>query len=296
VIFIKKQAMFFKPGKNKTVKCFLCSHHCTIAESRYGICGVRQNINGTLFTHVYGKVIASHVDPIEKKPLFHFLPGTKSYSIATPGCNFRCGFCQNWQISQYRSNHEFHYDGVEMTPDEIVSNAKKYNCQSIAYTYTEPTIFFEYAYDTAQRAKKQNISNVFVTNGYITEEALETIAPYLDAANIDLKSFRDDFYKKVCGARLRPVLDTIKTMHEKKIWIEITTLLVPGLNDSKQELDDIAGFIAEIDRNIPWHITRFHPDYQFTDLQPTPLETLQAAEAIGKNHGLHHIHLGNVMV
>jgi pyruvate formate lyase activating enzyme len=183
-----------------------------------------------------------------------------------------------------------------MTPEEIVKAAKLNNCQSIAYTYTEPTIFFEYAYDTAKLAKKQNLSNIFVTNGYITKEAIETIAPYLDAANIDLKSFRDEFYKKICGAKLQPVLNAIKTMHEKKIWLEITTLVVPEQNDSKQELNDIAKFIAKVDKKIPWHITRFHPDYKYTDAEPTPIETLQMAEEIGKKHGLKYIHLGNVLL
>jgi pyruvate formate lyase activating enzyme len=296
VRIMKKHAMLYIELKDKKVHCNLCTHRCKIAESKFGICGVRQNINGELYTHVYGKVIASHVDPIEKKPLFHFLPKTKSYSIATPGCNFKCSFCQNWQISQYRSNQDFQYEGLEMTPEEIVKAAKLNNCQSIAYTYTEPTIFFEYAYDTAKLAKKQNLSNIIVTNGYLTKEAIETIAPYLDAANIDLKSFRDDFYKKICGARLQPVLNTIKTMYEKKIWLEITTLVVPEQNDSKKELNDIAKFIAEVDKKIPWHITRFHPEYKYTDAEPTPIETLQMAEEIGRKHGLKYIHLGNVLL
>ncbi len=293
---MKKHAMLYIPQQDGKVQCYLCAHQCKISESKFGICGVRQNIKGKLYTHVYGKVIAAHVDPIEKKPIYHYLPKTKSYSIATPGCNFKCSFCQNWQISQYRFNQEVHYPGTEMTPEEIVKAAKINKCQSISYTYTEPTIFFEYAYDTAKIAKKQNLSNIFVTNGYITKEAIETIAPYLDAANIDLKSFRDDFYKKMCRARLQPVLDSIKKMHEKKIWIEITTLVVTKQNDSKQELNDIAKFIAEVDKNIPWHISRFFPDYQFTDAEPTPIDTLQIAEEIGKKHGLKHIHLGNVLL
>ncbi len=293
---MKKHAMLYNQQEDKKVHCHLCSHRCKIAESKFGICGVRQNINGKLFTHAYGKVIASHVDPIEKKPLHHFLPGTKSYSIATPGCNFQCGFCQNWEISQYKTNQEFYYDGLEMSPDDIVNAAKQQNCQSIAYTYTEPTIFFEYAYDTAKLAKQQNLSNIFVTNGYMTKETVETIAPYLDAANIDLKSFRDEFYKKICKASLQPVLDTIKNMHEKNIWIEITTLVVPEQNDSKQELTDIAKFIAEVSTDIPWHISRFHPNYKFNNAEATPIETIQMAEEIGKKQGLKHIHLGNVLV
>lgn len=293
---MKKHAMLYSPQQDGKVHCYLCAHQCKISESKFGICGVRQNINGKLYTHVYGKVIAAHIDPIEKKPIYHYLPGTKSYSIATPGCNFKCSFCQNWQISQFRLNQEFQYPGTEMTSEEIVKAAKTNKCQSIAYTYTEPTIFFEYAYDTAKLAKKQNLSNIFVTNGYISKEAIKTIAPYLDAANIDLKSFRDEFYKKICKARLQPVLNSIKIMHENKIWIEITTLVVPKQNDSKQELNDIAKFIAEIDKNIPWHISRFFPDYQFTNAEPTPIETLKMAERIGKKHGLKNIHLGNVLL
>lgn len=286
--------MLYEKLENKKVHCYLCSHNCKIDETKVGICGVRQNIDGKLYSHVYGKVIASHVDPIEKKPLYHFLPRTYAYSIATPGCNFKCDFCQNWQISQYKSDNEFDYQGFEMLPEEIVEAAKQNNCNSIAYTYTEPTIFFEYAYDTAKLAKKQDIKNVFVTNGYMTKEAIETIAPYLDAANIDLKSFSDDFYKKICKARLEPVLNSIKTMHENNIWIEITTLVVPGQNDSKEELENIAKFISEISKDITWHISRFHPDYQFTTIAPTTIRTLKMAEELGKKHGLKYIHLGNV--
>jgi pyruvate formate lyase activating enzyme len=293
---MKKQAMLYNKINDNYVKCYLCPHNCKIAESKFGICGVRQNIEGNLYTHVYGKVIATHVDPIEKKPLYHFLPATNSYSIATPGCNFKCGFCQNWQISQYNSNKIFKYDGLEMSPEDIVKAAILNNCKSISYTYTEPTIFFEYAYDTAKIAKMRNLKNVFVTNGFISKEAIDKIKPYLDAANIDLKSFRDEFYKKVCKARLEPVLETIKTMHKKGIWIEITTLVVPEQNDSEEELNDIAKFIAGISKDIPWHISRFHPNYQFSNIEATPIETIKMAEEIGKNHGLKYIHLGNVLV
>lgn len=292
---MKKPAILYEQLVDNKVHCYLCNHHCKIAESKFGICGVRQNINDKLYTHVYGKVIASHIDPIEKKPLYHFLPGSTSYSIATPGCNFRCGFCQNWQISQFNLKEDFQYDGLELSPEDIVKAAKLNNCQSVAYTYTEPTIFFEYAYDTAKLAKKFDLSNIFVTNGYMTKEALEKISPYLDAANIDLKSFRNEFYKKICGARLQPVLDTIKNMKEMNIWVEVTTLVVPDQNDSKQELNNIAEFIAQTGIDIPWHINRFHPDYQFTEAKPTPLETLQMAEEIGKKHGLKYIHLGNIL-
>ncbi|MBU1146830.1 MAG: AmmeMemoRadiSam system radical SAM enzyme, partial [Candidatus Omnitrophica bacterium] len=271
------------------VRCNLCSHRCVIAPDKFGICGVRQNQGGKLFTLVYADVIASHVDPIEKKPIYHFLPGTFSYSIATIGCNFKCAFCQNWQISQARDIH-----GYELEPEKVIKEAKRTGCKSISYTYTEPTIFFEYAYDTARLAKEAGLSNIFVTNGYMTEEALKTIRPYLDAANVDLKSFREDFYKNMCQAHLEPVLNSIRAMKRSGIWIEITTLVVPGKNDSEGEFKDIAEFIAGVDPEIPWHISRFHPDFKYLDSFPTPVETLKKAEGIGKAAGLRNIHLGNV--
>jgi len=291
---MKKEAMLYEKLEGGKAHCFLCSHHCRIPEGKFGFCGVRKNEEGILFSYVYGEVIASHVDPIEKKPLYHFLPGSSAYSIATVGCNFRCGFCQNWQISQ-ESARDGAQEGYELKPEEVVREAKKYRCQSISYTYTEPTIFFEYAYDTAKLAKKEGIANTFVTNGFMTRQALDTIKPYLDAANVDLKSFRDDFYKEKCKARLQPVLDSIKYMKESGVWVEVTTLVVPGENDSAEELEDIAEFIAKIDKGIPWHISRFHPDYQFTDHPATPVETLKAAKEIGKKCGLRYIYLGNVL-
>ena len=211
--------MFYERLKEGVVQCHLCSHHCRIEDGRRGICGVRENRNGVLYSLVYGRLIAKAVDPIEKKPLFHFLPGTQAYSIATVGCNFRCLNCQNYDISQMPKPQK-PVSGETVTPEEVVDSAKRYDCESIAYTYTEPTIFFEFAYETAKLASKEGIKNVFITNGYMTEDALKAIAPHLDAANIDLKSFSDDFYRKVCGARLKPVLDTIKLCKELGIWIE----------------------------------------------------------------------------
>lgn len=290
-----KEAMLYEKLDKGMVHCYLCAHQCRIAESKFGFCGVRQNRDGKLYTHVYGDVIASHIDPIEKKPLYHFFPGTSAYSIATVGCNFRCGFCQNWQISQSNKRDVPDIAGYELKPPEVVREAKRGKCKSISYTYTEPTIFFEYAYDTARIAKKEGLYNNFVTNGFMTKETLEEIKPYLDACNVDLKSFREEFYKNVCSARLEPVLDSIKLMKELGIWVEITTLVVPGQNDSDEELKDIAEFIAGVDIDIPWHISRFHPDYKYTDSEPTPLKTLKRAEEIGKDVGLHHIYIGNVI-
>jgi pyruvate formate lyase activating enzyme len=291
---MKKEAMLYEKLTNNKTHCFLCAHHCKIADSKYGFCGVRGNEKGTLYTHVYGEVIASNVDPIEKKPLYHFLPGTGTYSIAAIGCNFRCPFCQNWQISQVSKRDNNSPGGHKLMPEEVVREAKKYGCKSISYTYTEPTIFFEYAYDTAKIAKRENLRNTFVTNGYMTRDALDTIKPYLDACNVDLKSFSDDTYKKVCGGTLKPVLDSIRHMKKTGIWIEVTTLVVPGMNDSDKELKEIADFIAETGKEIPWHISRFNPDYRFTEKKPTPAASLEKAESIGKKAGLKYIYLGNV--
>ena len=289
-----KEALLYGELPESKVNCSLCSHRCTVAPSKFGICGVRQNRDGKLYTHVYGEVIAAHVDPIEKKPLYHFLPGTTSFSIATVGCNFRCPFCQNWQISQASKRKEEGFSEGSLPPQEVISQAKRQRCQSISYTYTEPTIFFEYAYDSARLAKKEGLANVFVTNGFMTPEALEFIKPYLDACNVDLKSFREEFYSKMCQAHLEPVLDSIRLMKKLNIWVEVTTLVVPGENDSEEELAGIARFISGVDSDIPWHISRFHPDYKYTDSNATPLDTLRKAYSIGKKEGLRYIYIGNV--
>jgi len=291
---MKKEAMLYEKLEGNKVHCMLCSHNCKISESDFGFCGVRQNIKGKLYSLVYGEIIAAHTDPIEKKPLYHFLPGSKAFSIATPGCNFRCTFCQNWQISQITRKDETGIGNIFMEPKEVVQNALDQGCKSISYTYTEPTIFFEYAYDTAKIAKKEGLKNTFITNGYMTKKAIEKISPYLDAANVDLKSFREEFYKKICKAKLQPVLDSIKKMKELGIWIEVTTLVVPDQNDSTEELNDIADFISSVGKEIPWHISRFHPDYKYNDSYPTPIDTLRKAYDIGKNHGLKYVYLGNV--
>lgn len=228
-----KEAMFYEKLGENSVHCYLCNHNCRINEEKRGICSVRENLKGTLYSLVYGKLIAAHVDPIEKKPLFHFLPGSHAYSIATVGCNFRCLNCQNYDISQ-APKPQNPVLGEETSPEEIVRAAKLYKCESIAYTYTEPTIFFEYAYDIAKLAKEEGIKNVFVSNGYTTEDALRVLAPYLDANNIDLKSCNDEFYRNICGARLEPVLETIRFHKKLGIWIEITTLIIPSLNDSEE--------------------------------------------------------------
>jgi pyruvate formate lyase activating enzyme len=290
-----KEAMLYHALGERRVVCDLCHHRCQIGPSKFGLCGVRQNRDGKLNTLVYGEVIAAHVDPIEKKPLYHYLPGSTAFSIATVGCNFRCPFCQNWQISQKSKRKGEGLSSQSYSPEEIVQAAKTQACQSISYTYTEPTIYFELAYDTAKLAKKEGLGNSFVTNGYMTPEALETINPYLDACNVDLKSFDERFYKEMCQAHLQPVLDSIVLMRKLDIWVEVTTLVIPDQNDSEQELTKIAQFIAGTDPEIPWHISRFHPDYNYTDTPGTPVETLRRAYAIGKKAGLRYIYIGNVL-
>lgn len=289
-----KEAWLYERLDGQKVRCHLCSHRCTIAEGKAGVCGVRQNQAGRLFSLVYGQAVSQAVDPIEKKPLFHFYPGTSSYSIATVGCNFRCRFCQNADISQM-PKEQGRILGRYTSPEEIVARAQSYGCQSISYTYTEPTVFFEYARDTAVLARRAGLANNFVTNGYMTAEALEALYPFLDAANVDLKAFRDDFYRQQCGARLQPVLDSLRLMKQQGVWVEVTTLIIPGLNDDREELRELAGFIvSELGAGTPWHVSRFHPTYKLLDRPRTPVSTLEEAWRIGKDVGLRYVYMGNV--
>jgi len=289
------EAYLYEPLKEQAIKCNLCSHHCLIRPGKRGICNVRENRNGILNTLVYGKLIAQHIDPIEKKPLFHLSPCSRSYSIATVGCNFKCQFCQNADIAQMPSDRNGMIVGDLVSPGEVAAAAIQAGCRSISYTYTEPTVYFEFAYDTARIAHEKGLLNVFVTNGYMTPEALRMISPYLDAANVDLKSFSDNYYKKYCGARLSPVKETLILMKSLNILVEITTLLVTGLNDGRTELESLAGFIAEsLGPETPWHISRFHPTYKLTDRPPTPLKSLMTARDIGLAAGLKYVYLGNV--
>ena len=287
-------AMLWEPLEEQKVHCRLCGHECIIAAGKYGICHVRQNVAGVLKTLSYGAVVALNVDPIEKKPLFHFLPGTQSVSVAAAGCNFQCEFCQNWQISQSPRTGRI-AGGQAVSPEQIVSAAFNYDCRSISYTYTEPTVFFELAYDTARLAHERGILNCFVSNGFMTPLAVEKIAPYLDAINVDLKAFRDETYRQVMKARLEPVLTCLKSLVAAGIWVEVTTLVVPGMNDSPGELRDIAGFIAgELGPDVPWHVSRFHGDYKMTSAPSTPIETLETASRIGIEAGLRYVYCGNV--
>lgn len=280
--------------EKKSVECFLCSHRCHIKDGKRGICQVRENRDGVLYSLVYGKLISQNIDPIEKKPLFHLLPGSLSYSIATVGCNFRCLHCQNYDISQYPRLHSGSIIGSSVTPETVVDSAAEHGCQSISYTYIEPTIFFEFAYDCAILAHDRGIKNVFVSNGYTSPEATRKIAPYLDGNNIDLKAFTDKFYREVCGAKIAPVLETIGLMKELGVWVEVTTLVIPGWNDSDSELQEIARFIKSIDPQMPWHVTRFHPTFKMTDRGATPSATLQRARQIGMAEGLEYVFVGNI--
>ncbi|MBL0225630.1 MAG: AmmeMemoRadiSam system radical SAM enzyme [Geobacteraceae bacterium] len=288
-----KEAMFYEPAGARQVRCGLCRFRCLISDGARGICAVRENRGGTLYSLVYGKLCAEHVDPIEKKPLFHVMPGSKTYSIATAGCNFHCLHCQNYSISQVDRNGPVR--GKVQTPQEIVQRAMDSDCRSISYTYTEPTIFYEFAYDTARRGREAGLKNIFVTNGYISREALAAIAPFLDAANIDLKGFSEGFYRDVVHARLSEVLDSIVEYRKQGIWLELTTLIIPGLNDSDAELQGIASFItANLGADTPWHVSQFYPTYKLTDRPRTPPATLRRARDIGRAAGLRYVYEGNV--
>lgn len=291
---MKKEALLYNKLKGTDVQCILCGHRCKISDQKLGICGVRQNSGGVLYSLVYGEIIASNVDPIEKKPLYHFLPGTQSFSIAAPGCNFRCGFCQNWQISQMKLGREVSFEDHFCPATDTVNAAVAQKCASISYTYSEPTVFFEYCLDASKLAKEKGLKNVWVTNGFMTPEALEVIHPYMDAANVDLKFFNERSYKNICGGSLKPVRETIAFLRRHNVWVEVTTLVVPKKNDSPAELKQIASFLAGVDPDIPWHISKFFPNYQYDKEQPTSEGVLQSAAEIGRKCGLRYVYVDNV--
>ena len=276
------------------VRCVACAHRCLIRPGRAGICRVRENRDGRLVTTVFGAAVAANADPIEKKPLFHVYPGSVAFSIATRGCNFHCLHCQNWTISQAerdgRTVRTFH-----LLPEAVVAEALAAGSRSIAYTYTEPTVFIEYVVETARLARRAGLANVLVTNGYQTPEALDLLAPLVEAANVDLKSFDDHFYRRILGARLAPVLETLVEMRRRGIWLEVTTLLIPGLNDDSNQLASLAGWIArELGPETPWHVSRFFPTYRLTDLDPTPVASIRRAVELGRAAGLRHVYSGNL--
>jgi len=290
-----KEAVLWEAGEGRRVRCRLCNFRCSIDDGKLGHCQVRKNVGGRLYSLNYDKMCAANPDPIEKKPLFHFQPGSRSFSVATVGCNFRCRFCQNWQISQAALDTG-RIDGEAISPEQIVDYAVRTGCKSIAYTYTEPTIYMELCNDCGRLARERGLANVFVSNGYMTREAIDFAADWLDGINVDLKAFHDDYYKDLCDARLQPVLDTIAYIAgQTDIWMEVTTLLVPGQNDSEEELKKLAEFlVTQAGPDVPWHVSRFYPQYKYADASPTPLETMRRAEEIGKAAGLRYVYLGNV--
>ncbi len=303
--FLKnKEAVLWKKINENSIKCLACKHYCQIVKGKTGICGVRANIDNKLFLLVKNRPSAIAIDPIEKKPLYHFKPGSKVYSIGTLGCNLRCVWCQNWELSQTvkefslfdakKAAYFVYKNSIELTPEQAVKEAIESNSQGIAYTYNEPTIFAEYAKEIAELAKKEGLFNVFVSSGYESDETLRFLNGLIDAFNIDLKAYGNKTYLKYTGAMYDKVLDTIEKIYKKGAWIEITTLIIPKVNDDEESLNNIAEFIASLDKNIPWHITRFHPDYKMLDRPPTPIETLVKAKEIGEKHGLNFIYIGNV--
>jgi len=298
-----KEGRFYEKLEKKRVKCNACNHFCQIDPGNVGICGVRRNLNGALELMVQGKAAALNVDPIEKKPLYHFLPGSFTYSFGTLGCNLRCDNCQNFEISQvYNAKGKIEdYEkinwGIDISPEEIITRSRSADCQSISYTYTEPTIFAEYALDTMKLAREQGLKNVWVSNGYMSKKVASAVAPFLDAINVDIKSFDENFYAKNCGAKLDPVLENCKYFFKQKIWTEITTLIIPGKTDSMEMIREIAAFIKnELGNYVPWHLSAFSGaiSWKMQDHEDTSVELLKEAYLIGKREGLKNIYLGNV--
>ncbi len=291
-----KQALVYKKLGNQKIQCQICFRFCLINPNKRGLCGVKENIRGTLYSLNYGKIIAKNIDPIEKKPLYGFMPRTMTYSIASAGCNLKCANCQNWQISQVPKLNKI-IPGQKISSKQIVKQAIDSNCPSISYTYTEPTVFAEFALETMKLAKENKLKNIWVTNGLMSQQTLKLITPFLDAVNVDLKSFDNIFYKKYCGGQLKPVLENLKEMKRKNIWIEITTLIIPGLTDNQKMLKKIAMFIKnELGIKTPWHISRFFPEisWKFKKLSPTPVETIEKIEQIGLKSGLRYVYKGNI--
>ncbi|MEA3497628.1 MAG: AmmeMemoRadiSam system radical SAM enzyme [Campylobacterota bacterium] len=291
---MEQTAWLSKKLNSGKILCQACAQACKLDEGEYGICGVRKVIDGELKLLVYGVAAAVNIDPVEKKPMFHFLPKSTAFSVGTVGCNFSCKFCQNYDISQYPKEHGDQIAGEELPPEQIVELAIEHGCQSVAYTYNEPIVFFEYTYDTAKLAHEKGLKNIYVTSGFETRKAIDLLEPYIDGMNIDIKSFNNEFYKEICGARLKPVLDAVRYAHGKGIWIEITTLLIPGKNDSDEEIRSIAKFIADLDPSIPWHLSAFHPTYKMLDVSRTPGSTLRRAYKIGQEEGLKYLYVGNI--
>jgi pyruvate formate lyase activating enzyme len=286
------EARYYKKHPDREIECQLCPRLCKLGDKERGYCGVRQNDGGTYYTLVYGKACSANVDPIEKKPFFHFLPGTDAFSIATAGCNVNCKFCQNWQISQVRAEQVPHTD---LPPEEVAAAAERNRCPSIAYTYTEPIVYYEYMYDSAVAARKKGLRNCVVTAGHIQPEPLQELLKVVDAVKIDLKSFRQDFYKEYVRGDLQPVLDSIKAVGRSKVWLEIVYLVIPTLNDRGEDIRNMCRWLVkEVGPDIPLHFSRFYPMYLIKNLPPTPISTLENLRAIALEEGVHYAYMGNV--
>jgi pyruvate formate lyase activating enzyme len=290
----RREALYYSQLNEKYVKCELCGHNCKIPDAGVGICKVRRNIDGKLYSLNYGKIISLMIDPIEKKPLYHFHPGSKTLSVATQGCNFKCEFCQNSSISQIKDGSDI--TGEELLPDDIVKIAKAKDLDTISYTYTEPTVFYEFMLETAMLAKSEGMKNVMITNGFMNQEPLKEILRFMDAFNVDLKSFREKTYETVMGGRLDLVLENLETIARSKAWLEITTLLIPGVNDTYEEKEDIANFISNLNKDIPWHISKYYPHYKMIEKShETEFDSLKEAYVIGIGAGLKYVYIGNVL-
>jgi pyruvate formate lyase activating enzyme len=287
-----KEVSFYTKLPDLKIECEICPKKCSIADLERGYCGNKENRKGTYYSLVYGKACAAHIDPIEKKPLFHYLPATQALSIASVGCNFECKFCQNWRIAQYRPEQ---VESFHLPPEEVVSMAQAKQCPTIAYTYTEPVVFYEYMYDTAQLARTKGVGSVMISNGYINEEPLVRLCTQLTGVKIDLKAFTETFYKDSCSGELKPVLSTLKTLQKVGIWYEIVVLIIPTLNDSEGEIRTMCQWIkSELGATVPVHFSRFHPMYKIKNLPSTPIKTLEQARAVARDIGLHYVYLGNV--
>ncbi len=290
--FPVKEAMYYRKREEERVECELCPRKCTIADRERGYCGVRENRGGAYYTLVHSRVCALNVDPIEKKPLFHYLPGTKAYSLATAGCNVECKFCQNWQISQYRPEQ---IESIKLTPEDVARDARMSGSKTIAFTYSEPVVFYEYMYDIARSAREEGIKSVMISNGYIQEKPLTELCQYLNAVKIDLKGFTEKFYQDICNGELKPVLTTLQTLKKAGIWFEIVMLVIPTLNDGEKEIEEMCVWIKEnLGADVPVHFTRFHPTYKIKNLPPTPVKTLEMARKVALDSGIHFPYVGNV--
>jgi pyruvate formate lyase activating enzyme len=285
-------ALYYNELPERAVQCMLCPRYCIVPEGERGFCRVRENRNGAYYTLAYSNPCACHIDPIEKKPLYHFLPGTMALSLAMSGCNFTCKNCQNWNISQAKPDDTYNY---HITPDQMVKLAQQYTTPTIAYTYTEPTVFFEYMLETAKKAHKQGIRNIYHSNGYINQAPLLELTPYLDGANVDLKAMSENFYKSITGGTLAPVLDTLVNLKKNDVWLEITNLVIPNKNDDPAAIQDMCKWIRDnLGKDTPLHLSRFYPQYRMQNIPPTPVSTLQHAAEIARNIGLDYVYIGNV--